>query len=102
MTGLLAVYIRHLLRGDPQLGKTQLLFTNYTSVPGAFFSPTFPEKAKWDNYIPEVFSVLAGKPYDSLVEVGQSCANIEGNGLSAESWSACYSQLLNRAPAQSA
>ncbi len=100
MTGLLAIYIRHLLRTDPQLGKIQLLFTNYDAVPGAAFSPVFPDKAKWENQIPEIVSVLAGKSYASLIEAGQSCSNIQGNGLSVESWSSCYAQLLNRAPAQ--
>jgi len=100
VTGLLAVYIRHLLRGDPQFAQTQLLFTNYTAAPGASFSSNFPEKAKWDNHIPDIFVTLAGKSYDSLIEVGHSCSSIEGNGVSPETWSACYAQLLNRTTVQ--
>jgi starch synthase len=100
MTGLLAVYIRHLLRGDPQLGKAHLVFTNYMAVPGARFSKAFPEKAKWDNHIPEVFAGMAGGPYETLLRVGQACAEVIEGEPSVDMWSNAYTQLLAHSPAQ--
>ncbi len=95
MTGLLPLYIRHQLRGDPQLGKAELLFTNYhEEIPGLRFSTSFPEKAKIDNYIPDILRELAGDPYEGLLEAGRSCAESLEGAPNPEAWTACYEQLL--------